>query len=544
MTVLYRKWRPQTLADVVGQEPVTRTLLNALSASTVSHAYLFCGPRGTGKTSTGRILAKALNCTTNQGRGEPCNTCSMCQGITEGRAFDVIEIDAASNRSIEDIRQLRERVGYAPNLARFKVYIIDEVHMLSKDACNALLKTLEEPPPHVIFILATTEAHKLLPTIISRCQRFDFRRISQADVIRKLGEIAAGEGIRVQPETLRLIARASTGSLRDAENLLQQLITFYGSEITLAQAQATLGMTGDARARQMIKHILTNDVAGGIATINSVDRDGLDLRHLNRELVEYLRALLLIKVGSKDAVDLTAEDKAELEKLAAAASLPQILRAVKSFGELEVRLDGNSTLPMELALVDCVLQDTAPQPRAEKVPTAPARTDRRAAVQPKAAPPQAKPEPEKPVASVEQKPVDAPKTPESDRAQVQPVVPELAAPAAAPVSELERLRQKNWSQLAKELPQRIPNSSYVGALINQALIKSVDDDIVTLSFEHEIWQQNMNKPENKKVAEGLLGSVLHRVCRVTTVHEPKAKKEHLAEAVRRAGGLEIKPEEK
>src|SRR3989304_4656253 len=183
--VFYRKWRPQTLAEVVGQEPVTQTLLNALSSGRISHAYLFCGPRGTGKTSTGRILAKAVNCLTN-GKGEPCNTCSMCQAITEARAFDVIEIDAASNRGIDDIRELRERVNYAPNQARYKVYIIDEVHMLTEPASNALLKTLEEPPPYAIFVLATTEAHKVPATIISRCQRFDFRRIPLSAVLARL----------------------------------------------------------------------------------------------------------------------------------------------------------------------------------------------------------------------------------------------------------------------------------------------------------------------------------------------------------------------
>ncbi|MDD4860112.1 MAG: DNA polymerase III subunit gamma/tau, partial [Dehalococcoidales bacterium] len=221
--VFYRKWRPQTLAEVVGQQAVTQTLLNALAGERVSHAYLFCGPRGTGKTSTGRILAKAINCITNEGKGEPCNTCLLCQSITEGRAMDVIEVDAASNRGIDEIRDLREKVNYAPSQARHKVYIIDEVHMLTKEASNALLKTLEEPPPHVIFILATTEAHKVLPTILSRCQRFDFRRISQTDVVNKLAQVCQTEGIKIEPQSLNLIARTSTGSLRDAENLLQQL---------------------------------------------------------------------------------------------------------------------------------------------------------------------------------------------------------------------------------------------------------------------------------------------------------------------------------
>ncbi|GAI32154.1 unnamed protein product, partial [marine sediment metagenome] len=292
---------------------------NALNSGRVSHAYLFYGPRGTGKTSTGRILAKAVNCLTN-GKGEPCNTCPICQATTEGRALDVIEVDAASNRGIDDIRGLRDRVNYAPNQARYKVYIIDEVHMLTKEASNALLKTLEEPPPHAIFILATTEIHKVLPTILSRCQRFDFRRISQADVVSKLTRICETEGIHIEPEGLQLIAKSATGSLRDAENILEQLTTYYGDSIELRQVQATLGITGDWRAKELVKHIMNNDVAGGVVTINSVNSDGLDLKQFNREVVEYLRGLLLIKAGSDEAVDLTAEDKAELKSLAAKAS--------------------------------------------------------------------------------------------------------------------------------------------------------------------------------------------------------------------------------
>ena len=229
--VFYRKWRPQTLAEVVGQEQVTQTLRNALAGRRVSHAYLFCGPRGTGKTSTGRILAKAINCLTTEGKGEPCNTCAMCQAVTEGRALDVIEIDAASNTGVDNIRNLRERVNYVPSQARYKVYIIDEVHMLSTPASNALLKTLEEPPPHVIFVLATTEIHKVLPTIMSRCQRFDFRRISQKDSVSRLTHICNAEGIKIKPEALKLIARSASGSLRDAENILEQLATYYGSNI-------------------------------------------------------------------------------------------------------------------------------------------------------------------------------------------------------------------------------------------------------------------------------------------------------------------------
>ncbi|MBI4300451.1 MAG: DNA polymerase III subunit gamma/tau, partial [Chloroflexi bacterium] len=221
--VFYRKWRPSTFAEVVGQEPVTRTLRNALIEERLAHAYLFCGPRGTGKTSTARILAKAVNCLGPTVDREPCNTCSTCQAISEGRALDLIEIDAASNRGIDEIRDLREKVNYAPNEMRYKVYIIDEVHMLTEPAFNALLKTLEEPPRHTIFILATTEVHKIPATILSRCQRFDFRRLPLGAATDRLRHICAEEGIEAEVEALNLIARSATGSLRDAENLLQQL---------------------------------------------------------------------------------------------------------------------------------------------------------------------------------------------------------------------------------------------------------------------------------------------------------------------------------
>jgi len=356
--VFYRKWRPQTLSEVLGQEPVTQTLRHAVESGKIAHAYLFCGPRGTGKTSMARILAKAVNCP-NQANGEPCNACDMCRSITEGRALDVIEIDAASNRGIDEIRSLREKANYAPSLARYKVYIIDEVHMLTEAACNALLKTLEEPPPHVIFVLATTEAHKVIATIVSRCQRFNFHRLRQTEIVDKLKLICKKEGIHIEPDSLELIARAATGSLRDAENILQQMIAYYGNQIELDQIQAELGISWDSRVRQLARCVVSRDVAAGLKVINSLNSDGVDLRQFNVGLIEYLRGLLLAKSRCEEALDVTSEDLAEMGSLATNTTLDYLLKAVKSFSNIDFRSDSYSALSLELALLDCALSTPA-----------------------------------------------------------------------------------------------------------------------------------------------------------------------------------------
>jgi DNA polymerase-3 subunit gamma/tau len=285
----------------------------------------------------------------------------MCRSITEGRALDVIEIDAASNRGIDEIRSLREKANYAPSLARYKVYIIDEVHMLTEAACNALLKTLEEPPPHVIFVLATTEAHKVIATIISRCQRFNFHRLRQTEIMDKLKLICKKEGIHIEPGALELIARAATGSLRDAENILQQMIAYHGNQIELNQIQAELGISWDSRVRQLARCVVSRDVSAGLKVINNLNSDGVDLRQFNMGLTEYLRGLLLAKSRCEEALDVTSEDLAEMGSLATKATLDYLLKAVKSFSSIDFRSDNYSALSLELALLGCVLSPPTEQ---------------------------------------------------------------------------------------------------------------------------------------------------------------------------------------
>ncbi len=545
--VFYRKWRPQSLAEIAGQEQVTRTLLNALSSGRLSHAYLFCGPRGTGKTSTGRILAKAVNCLTN-GKGEPCNECAMCKAITEGRALDVIEIDAASNRGVDDARELREKVRYAPNEARYKVYIIDEAHELTPDASNALLKTLEEPPPFVIFVLATTEPHKLLPTIISRCQRFDFHRISPPDIVAKLAEICGKEGIKIDAEGLRLITRAAQGSLRDAENILEQLATFYGKEIGKGQVQKMLGVSEDARTRELVRHIVSGDVAAGIMTVSSVNADGLDLRQFNRELVSYLRGLLLIKTGAVEGLDLSGEDIALLKELADKATLPQVLKALKIFGGLEFGTDGNSALPLELALVDTVLEPVEKPPA--RVQSDFPKAEPKAVRAPETATPRTMPErPAVRPSGVGKPPVERPARPAQTGAPqttAKPVSPSVTPPASIPkpepaaasvvkepASELEKLRL-NWRLVIAQAPPETQRSNAIAVLRSAgAKVAAVEGDTVIIAFKNQIFVEKISLPENQRIAEKIIGNYLGRPVHVRCTQE--AEPNHLVEEAQRLG---------
>ncbi len=360
---LYRKWRSQTFDEVIGQHHVTQTLVNALNLERVAHAYLFAGPRGTGKTSTARLLAKAVNCRAEDPATRPCNQCHICLAINEARLLDLIEIDAASNTGVDDIRDLREKVSFRPSEARIKFYIIDEVHMLSNSAFNALLKTLEEPPEHVIFVLATTEPEKIPSTITSRCQRFDFRRIRLNDIVQRLAFIVEQEGVEVEPAALAYIAQQGSGSMRDAISLLDQLTAYGSGTITLNLVQTVLGAVASQSIIALVDALTAGDVAAGLDLINQIVGDGADPRQLAREIVEYLRAVMLVKLGGGAGLNLPEETLTTMKAQAAKVDAPAIIRATTLFNEALLDIKSGlltvPQLPLELAFVDAAMVATA-----------------------------------------------------------------------------------------------------------------------------------------------------------------------------------------
>lgn len=364
--VLYRKYRPKSFSEMTGQEHVIQTLSNAIKNGNISHAYLFSGPRGCGKTTLARIFAKAINCQNRKG-SEPCNECPSCLGINEGKAIDIIEIDAASHRGIDEIRELKDGIRFAPASLKYKVFIIDESHQLTKEAANALLKTLEEPPSHAIFILATTEAHKMIPTIASRCQRFDFRKLTIPEIVKRLEWIAKKENIKIEKAALELIALNSDGSSRDADGILDQALTFCKTvspkeEIKTDDLKSLLGIVDINLAAQFMDYLTQKKTKEAIDFLNETFEKGKDPYEFNRALIGYLRRGLLLKISGTEIqqdMSITGLSKEECEKLKSQVinlKEKDILQVIKLFLEAENKMKYSSIpqLPLELATIEAL----------------------------------------------------------------------------------------------------------------------------------------------------------------------------------------------
>ena len=354
-TALYRKFRPDTFEDVKGQDHIVKTLRNQIKADRIGHAYLFCGTRGTGKTTVAKILARAVNCE-HPVDGNPCNECASCRAIASGASMNVIEIDAASNNGVDNIREIREEVAYPPTEGRYKVYIIDEVHMLSIGAFNALLKTLEEPPSYVIFILATTEAHKIPVTILSRCQRYDFRRISQETILKRLEDLMEKEQVDAEEKALRYVAKKGDGSMRDSLSLLDQCIAFYlGEKLTYDRVLEVLGAVDTDVFSELLRLVLAEQITDAIALLDRLILDGRDLTQFVNDFTWYLRNLMLLKASDdmEDILDISTENLAQLRKEAAMIRNDTLMRFIRIFSELanSIRYSVNKRVMLEMALI-------------------------------------------------------------------------------------------------------------------------------------------------------------------------------------------------
>jgi DNA polymerase III subunit gamma/tau len=521
---LYRLWRPQGWDQVTAQDHVIQTLKNAVVNERVAHAYLFAGPRGTGKTTTARLLAKAVNCLDPDLANRPCNACEYCLSLNAGRFLDLIEIDAASNTSVDDVRDLRDKINFSPSQGRYKVYIIDEVHMLSTAAFNALLKTLEEPPPHAIFVLATTEIHKIPATVLSRCQRHEFRRISVKEIVAYIKEKSQEENIVVDEHVLSEIARQATGSLRDAISLLDQL-TSTGEHVTLDQAQDILGTATSLRVIEVVSALVEKESSKGLSLINDALDSGTDPRQFARQIVTYLRNILLYKMGNKDQIDASQAVEENIAEHAEQFSTLDLLKAIEAFNEASSQKGANwhPGLALELAFTTFLTEPPAPPTNLVK---ADVKTPKKTIVHQSEPTPEARktndeksPQAATSQVSLVDKPVKQKTFPQKEKqtAVSEPIADEETF-STLPGEEITITEFKRaWGKIKAMVKKHNPRTE---GLLNTAKLAGMKDNTLILGFSSDTLKGMMEKEGNitltADILEEVFGQPLQVKCIVTS----------------------------
>jgi len=516
--VIYRKYRPQKFSDLVGQEYIKITLQNEIKTDKFGHAYLFSGPRGIGKTTTARLIAKSLNCLDRKaGESEPCNKCNHCLQIIAGNFLDLIEIDAASNRGIDEIRELRERVRFSPSNGKFKVFIIDEVHMLTTEAFNALLKTLEEPPAHAIFILATTELHKIPETIISRCQKFDFKRVSIKELVNRLEKLSKNEGVKVAKEVLEIIASKADGCLRDAESLLQQILSLGEKEITMEQAGLVLPHSDTKLITEFCEHLFQNDIKSALGLINNLVNQSIGLEYFVIDTTEFLRQILIFKANPSLLIGVTQESQDNLKKMSAQIENHRLVELIKLF--LEKRKDLKQTdipqLPLELLVLEfCDSSSTAKYQSSNIKPLNTGNDNNPDSVNNETIPKK-----EQPVIS-EQKVVEESFVEEKTNTIKENIVED-------PISDNSKSTKKTGSQISLDkvngswslILDKVKKQNHsIFAFLKTSQIISIKENIVEIGFPYKFHQDTINAPKNKKIIEDCISEIMNQDTRILVKH--------------------------
>ena len=499
---LYLKWRSQTFEEVIGQNHVTQTLRNALERDRIAHAYLLCGPRGTGKTSTARILAKAVNCTSEDAQ-RPCNQCAICLAVNDGTLMDLVEVDAASNTGVDDVRGIRDKIRFRPNQARYKVYVIDEVHMLSPQAFNALLKTLEEPPPHVIFVLATTEPHRIPATVISRCQRFDFRYVPTSDIAAHLSRMADAEGMRIEPDAVELIAAHAGGAVRDAVTLLDQLAAYGGEGITVTHVQNILGVGSIDMVADLVDALIRRQSGAGLAVIDRLVDQGSELRQFNTEFIEYVRGMLLINAGgSPRLLHLDPDARRRLREQAAQLELGDLVRYARLFSVAAQGLKSSlqPQLPLELAFLEAVSGDTqarGSQPAIRSVGGQPAGARSSDSVSTSDPPP-----PERSSGGTQQ--AEREGKPAAQRPANRTVAPDTSAAPVQDGSGLATTIEERWQDILRVVRSADKNAE---AFLRSAMPADAEGASFVIQFKHAFHKDKFESTGG----EVILGDAIHQV---------------------------------